>query len=65
MKKSHFVYLIEHFFLWVPKDPFHAVKLQKYFMHISVKGWSWLKFNNLGMALGIALKFYNSVVKGL
>ena len=27
--------------------------------------WSWLKLNNLGLALGIALKFYTSVAKGL
>ena len=26
---------------------------------------SWLKFNNLGLALGMALKFYTSVAKGL
>ena len=26
---------------------------------------SWLKFNNLGLVLGMALKFYTSVVKGL
>ena len=29
------------------------------------EGWSWFKFNNLGLALGIALKFYTSVKKGL
>ena len=28
-------------------------------------GWSWLKFNNLGLALGANLKFYTSVAKGL
>ena len=27
--------------------------------------WSWLKFNNLGLALGTNLKFYSSVAKGL
>ena len=27
--------------------------------------WSWFKFNNLELALGIALKFYTSVPKGL
>ena len=27
--------------------------------------WSWFKFNNLGLELGIALKFDNSVAKGL
>ena len=26
---------------------------------------SWYKFNNLGLALGLALKFYTSVAKGL
>ena len=25
--------------------------------------WSWLKSNNLGLALGMALKFYTSVAK--
>ena len=27
--------------------------------------WSWFKFNNLGVALGMVLKFYTSVAKGL
>ena len=31
----------------------------------SMKGWSWFKFNNLGVALGENLKFYTSVAKGL
>ena len=29
------------------------------------EGWSWFKFNNLGLALGMAIKFYTSVAKGL
>ena len=29
------------------------------------EGWSWFKFNNLGLALGANLKFYTSVPKGL
>ena len=29
------------------------------------EGWSWFKFNNLGLALGTDLKFYTSVLKGL
>ena len=28
-----------------------------------VKGWSWFQFNNLGLALGMALKFYTRVAK--
>ena len=28
------------------------------------EGWSWFKFNNLGLAPGITLKFYISVKKG-
>ena len=28
------------------------------------EGWSWFKFNSLGLALGISLKFYTSVAKG-
>ena len=27
--------------------------------------WSWFKFNNLGLVLGMNLKFYTSVAKGL
>ena len=27
---------IEHFLLWVSRDPFHAVKLQKYIMYMRV-----------------------------
>ena len=30
---------------------------------IFCEGWSWFKLNNLGLALGIALKFYISVAK--
>ena len=29
------------------------------------EGWSWLKFNNLRLTLGMALKFYTIVIKGL
>ena len=29
------------------------------------EGWSWFKFNNLGLAPGMVLKFYTSVAKGL
>ena len=29
------------------------------------EGWSWFKFNNLGLTLGTNLKFYTSVVKRL
>ena len=29
------------------------------------EGCSWFKFNNLGLAPGMALKFYNTVAKGL
>ena len=29
------------------------------------KGWSWFKFNNLRLTLGMNLKFYTSVPKGL
>ena len=29
------------------------------------EGWSWFKFNNLGLTIVMALKFYGSVAKGL
>ena len=29
------------------------------------EGWSWFKFNNLGLARGTKLKFYTSLSKGL
>ena len=29
------------------------------------EGWSWFKFNNLGLALGTNLKVYTSLSKGL
>ena len=29
------------------------------------EGWSWFKFNNLELALGMALKIYKGVAKGL
>ena len=29
------------------------------------EGWSWFRFNNLGLALSTNLKFYTSVAKGL
>ena len=28
------------------------------------EGWPWFKFNNLGLVLGMNLKFYTSVPKG-
>ena len=31
----------------------------------SLKEWSWFKLNNLALALGMGLKFYTSVAKGL
>ena len=30
---------------------------------MSFEGWSWFKFNILGLALGMALTFYNRVAK--
>ena len=30
-----------------------------------LEGWSWFKFNNLGLALDMNLKFYTSLSKGL
>ena len=30
-----------------------------------IEGWSWFKFNNLGLALVTNLKFYTSLSKGL
>ena len=30
-----------------------------------LKGWSWFKFNSLGLVLGMALKIYSNVAKGL
>ena len=32
---------------------------------IFIEEWSWFKFNNLALALGMALKFYTSVAKEL
>ena len=32
---------------------------------LSFEGWLWFKFNNLGLALGMNLKFYTSLAKGL
>ena len=29
------------------------------------EGWSWFKFNNFGLTLGMTLKFYTSLAKGL
>ena len=29
------------------------------------EGWSWFRFNNLGLAIGTTFKFYTSVAKGL
>ena len=33
--------------------------------NLNFEGWSSFKFNNLGLAQGVALKFYTSVAKGL
>ena len=37
VKEKSFCIVIEHFLLWVLKDPFHVVTLGKYFMHMRVK----------------------------
>ena len=29
------------------------------------EGWSWFKLNNLGLAIGMVLRFYASAAKGL
>ena len=34
-------------------------------LYSAFEGWSWFKFNDLGLALGTNLKFYTSVAKGL
>ena len=48
------------------REVFAASILQKFDQEHQFFEWCyWFKFNNLGLALGIALKFYNSVVKGL
>ena len=36
-KKNGFAWLIEYFLLRLPRDPSHAVMVQKYFMHMWVK----------------------------
>ena len=41
---------------------FYKDLIRKYIFN---EGWSWFQFNNLGLALAMALKFYTSVVKGL
>ena len=30
-----------------------------------IEGWSWLKLNNLGLTLGMTLKFYTNLAKEL
>ena len=40
MSKKNRAYLIEYFLLQIPGDPSHAVMLQKYFIHLSVKSFS-------------------------
>ena len=45
------------FFLFLYKD---LTRRNNFF-----EGCSWFKFNNLGLALGMALKCYTSVAKGL
>ena len=49
-KKNHFILLFEYFLFWISGDPFHAVILQKYFMHMRVKtiikeNAKYMKFN--------------------
>ena len=51
-------------FLWVnlsqPQFNKDLTRITTFF-----EGWSWFKFNNLGLTLGTTLNFYNSVANGL
>ena len=51
-------------FLWekLPQPQFYKDLTRK---TAFIEGWSWFKFNNLGLALDTDLKFYTSVAKGL
>ena len=56
----------------LPTKFYHMIQIKLYCrcVHLTGKtaffeGWSWFKFNNLGLALGTNLKFYTSVAKGL
>ena len=51
-------------FLWekLSKPQFYKDLTRK---TVFFEGWSWFKFNNLGLTLGTNLKFYTSLSKGL
>ena len=48
----------------------HKLSRPQFYKDLTIKTtffeeWSWFKFNNLGLALGMALKSYTNVAKGL
>ena len=47
------------------REVYHNLNFIRIWPEKPLAGCSWFKFNNLGLALGIALKFYVSVTKGL
>ena len=49
-------------FLW---EKFSQLQFYKDLKNLFFEGWSWFKFNNLGLALGTNLKIHTSVAKGL
>ena len=52
----------------IPNGPFQGCSRmggQKARKTTFFEGWSWFKFNDLGLALGMALKFYANVAKEL
>ena len=47
------------------KKKINFIKKKEFEKNTFLKGWSWFKFNNLGLALGMTFKFYTSVAKRL
>ena len=61
--------------MWSSEESVVSISMREVIITLSLKGfdqkkhffeeWSWFRFNSLGLTLGMALKFYTSVAKGL
>ena len=51
--------------VWEKYERSYQLQFYKDLTKNPFEGWSWFKFNNLGLTLGTNLKFYISVAKGL
>ena len=62
LKQDRERYVLHQYRFFSPSTCLHKVLTRKMAF---LEGWSWFKFNNLGLVLGTNLKFCTTVEKGL